>query len=180
MGLDRIGCGLIIGLLPVPPLCTADSTVRTPFNQKKIVKWKGDREWLGCSAGTGLYTAAGRLHWRATAAHPPRTPQVMNSMFLALSQSEHGACAFMTTQIWESALPTVSYENMNGRALLEESYRAECALRAGLISYFIWDILATCAGIFFPVVHWIYVCMSYFFYTYYLLRQKCSFFFCKI
>ena len=62
----------------------------------------------------------------------------------------------MTTQIWESALPTVSYENMNGRALLEESYRAEGALRAGLISYFIWDILATCAGLFFLDVHWIY------------------------
>ena len=176
MGLDRIGCGLIIGLLPVPPYSRQHSTYAV--QPKKIVKWKGDREWLRCSAGTGLYTAAGRLHCRATAAHPPRTPQVMNSMFLALSQSEHGACAFMTTQIWESALPTVSYENMNGRALLEESYRAECALRAGLISYFIWDILATCAGLFFLVVHWIYVFLI--FYTYYLLRQKCSFFLCKI
>ena len=56
----------------------------------------------------------------------------------------------MTTQIWESALPTVSYENMNGRALLEESYRAELRTKGGINFIFHMGYLGNLRWIIFP------------------------------
>ena len=114
-----IGCGLIIGLLPV--------SEKQGLQLGKKISWK---RWPRIAAqradGHGLaltlWYGGGR--------------KVMNSMFLALSQSALYACAVMTTQIWERALPILHMKIWTVAPYWRKALLLSCAIRAGLISYF--------------------------------------------
>ena len=119
-----IGCGLIIGLLPV------SEKQGLQLRKKNLVKKVTENCCTARRRALTLWYGGGR--------------KVMNSMFLALSQSALYACAVMTTQLWERALPILHMKIWTVAPYWRKALLLCCAIRAGLISYF--HILETCAG----------------------------------
>ena len=97
---------------------------RAAARDRKKSREKGDRELLHSAPRRALtlWYGGGR--------------KVMNSMFLALSQSALYACAVMTTQIWERALPILHMKIWTVAPYWRKALLLSCAIRAGLISYF--------------------------------------------
>ena len=107
-----IGCGLIIGLLPV-------SEKQGLQLRKKISREKGDRELLH-SAPTGIDAMIRRrpqsYEFHVSGSQPISALRVRS---------------YDNPDMREGA-PYTSYENMNGRALLEESSAAKLRYKGGI------------------------------------------------